>query len=54
MGAHLGVQNMAITVTGSPRAKRWKRGGREGEGGVTARENQMRERWGGGARGARG
>jgi hypothetical protein len=52
MGAHLGVQNPAITVTGSPRAKRWKRGGREGEG-VAARKNQMRER-GGGAPGARG
>jgi hypothetical protein len=31
-GAHLGIQKMAITVTGSPRAKRWERGGREGEG----------------------
>jgi hypothetical protein len=30
VGAHLGVQNPAITVTGSPRAKRWERGGREG------------------------
>jgi hypothetical protein len=58
MGSHLGVQNLAITVTGSPRAKRWKRGGREGEG-VVARENQMGEKEGegghawGGARGAR-
>jgi hypothetical protein len=48
MGAHLGVQNPAITITGSPRAKRWKRGEREGEG-VAARENQMRERGGRGA-----
>jgi hypothetical protein len=46
--AHLGVQNPAITITGSPRAKRWKRGEREGEG-VAARENQMRERGGRGA-----
>jgi hypothetical protein len=58
LGAHLGVQNPAITMTGSPRAKKWKRGGREGEG-VAAQKNQMRERgrgsrmgWGG-APGAR-
>jgi hypothetical protein len=33
----LGSKNPAITVTGSPRAKRWERGGREGDG-VAARE----------------
>jgi hypothetical protein len=59
MGAHHGIQNPTISVTGSPRAKRWKRGGREGEGeGVAARKNQMRERGGGarmgGAKGAPG
>jgi hypothetical protein len=42
-GAHLGIEKPAITVTGSPRAKRWERDGREGVG-VAARENQMRER----------
>jgi hypothetical protein len=49
----LGIQNLAITVTGSPRAKRWERGGREGEG-VVAREKQMRERERGGAHGGWG
>jgi hypothetical protein len=48
----LGIHNPAITVTGSPRAKRWERGGREGEG-VVAWEKQMRERERGGAPGAR-
>jgi hypothetical protein len=43
--AHLGIQNPVITVTGSPRSKRWERGRRETEGkGVVARENQMGER----------
>jgi hypothetical protein len=58
MGAHLGVQNPAITVTGSPRA----RGGRKGEEVAAREKNQMREierrggahGGGGGAPGARG
>jgi hypothetical protein len=47
----LGIQNSAITVTGSPRAKRWERGGREG---VVAREKQMQERERGGRQGRAG
>jgi hypothetical protein len=38
-GAHLGIQKTVITVTGSPSAKRWERGGRKGEG-VAARETK--------------
>jgi hypothetical protein len=47
----LGIQNSVITVTGSPRAKRWERGGREG---VVAREKQMQERERGGRQGRAG
>jgi hypothetical protein len=39
--AHLGIQKPAITVTGSPRAKRWERDGREVGGGCCA-GNKMR------------
>jgi hypothetical protein len=39
-GAHLGMQQSAITIHRiTPRARRWERGGREGEG-VAARETK--------------